>query len=94
MEFYPVFVREIVQVNNFFFKILWTDETEQLFSLRHLQNNCPCIACQGKERNISSQEEVRAIKIESVGSYALRINFTSGCSRGIFTFQFLRTLGV
>ena len=94
MESFLVFARKIVQVDNYSFKITWTDEKEQIFPLSYLQRNCPCISCGEKERDPLCQEEVRATKVVSVGSYALRINFTSGCSRGIFTFHFLRTLGV
>ena len=94
MESALVFAKKITQIDNYSFKISWTDGKEQLLPLDHLQKNCPCISCQGQERNLLSSQDVRAAKIVSVGSYALRINFTSGCSRGIFTFSFLRTLGV
>lgn len=94
MESSLVFARQITQVDSHSFKIIWTDEKEQIFNLLELQKNCPCISCLEKEKELLPQKEVRALKISSVGSYALRINFTSGCSRGIFTFHFLRTLGV
>ena len=38
------------------------------------------------------REDVRAKRITSVGRYALRIDFTSGCNSGIFGFDFLREL--
>jgi DUF971 family protein len=41
-----------------------------------------------KEKKID--EQVQAIKIEGVGRYALRFQFSSGCSHGIYDFDLLR----
>ena len=50
----------------------------------------------GNEEGVSKKkivrEDVRAIKINSVGRYAIRIQFTSGCSAGLYTFDLLRNL--
>ncbi len=83
-----IFVQKIHQIDNYSFAIHWMDQTVDQFLLSDLQKHCPCIQCCEKENVV--QKEVRARQITSVGSYALRIEFTSGCSRGIFTFHFLR----
>ena len=85
-----VLIRNLNQLSNDSFRILWSDDKHSIFHLADLQMKCPCARCQEciSEPNLN----VRAVKISSVGNYALRIDFTKGCSRGIFTFNFLRTL--
>jgi DUF971 family protein len=94
----PVFIRQIQQKDNHTFSIIWSDGQEQQFRLCVLQRSCPCAQCcdeQTGERVIhpeSVKEDVRAFNIQSVGRYALKIKFTSGCSAGIYTFDYLRSL--
>lgn len=85
-------IKEITQLSNHDFRILWNDDKWSEFHLKDLQEKCPCARCQESQK--IGQEDVRAKKISSVGNYALRIDFSSGCSRGVFTFQYLRTLNI
>jgi DUF971 family protein len=85
-----VLIRDITQISNFDFQILWSDGVISAYRLSDLQKKCPCSRCQEKKCNIQLNPDVRARKISSVGNYALRIDFTEGCSRGIYTFHFLR----
>ncbi|MES2198637.1 MAG: DUF971 domain-containing protein [Chlamydiota bacterium] len=85
-----VLAKELKQIDNFTFNVVWSDGRSDFFRLSHLQRNCPCSLCM--EGGINVEEEVKAFRILSVGSYALRIEFSSGCSKGIFTFPFLRSL--
>lgn len=87
-----VFVQELRQVDSQVFQIVWTDGRKDLFSLAHLQKHCPCRSCFSIEKAV--RPDVQALKIENVGRYALRIDFTSGCSKGIYTFAFLRSLPI
>ncbi len=87
-----VLAKELKQVDNYSFTINWADERKDLFKLSFLQKNCPCSLCMGRQINV--EEEVKAVRILSVGSYALRIEFSSGCSKGIFTFSFLKSLSL
>lgn len=84
--------KELKQVDNYSFAITWADGNKDFFRLSYLQKNCPCSLCRGQLPNV--EEDVKAIRILSVGSYALRIEFSSGCSRGIFAFPFLRSLSL
>ena len=86
-----VFIKEIKQENSYAFSIIWNDGKKQKFSLCDLQRNCPCQRCQLKTEH-ESNNKVKAFKISSVGNYALRIYFTSGCSAGIYSFEFLRSI--
>jgi DUF971 family protein len=91
-------VREIKQKNNYVFSITWNDGVEQEFRLSHLQRVCPCANCVDEntgKRLIDPQriqEDVRAIEIRNMGRYALQVQFTSGCSTGIYSFDLLRHL--
>lgn len=91
-------IRQIQQTSNHTFSIQWSDGQEQHFRLSVLQKNCPCANCvdeQTGHRLVDLkmiQEDVRAVSIRSIGRYALRIQFTSGCSTGIYSFEMLRAL--
>lgn len=94
----PLFIREIAQKDNYTFTITWNDGVVGNYRLSELQKQCPCAGCidevTGKrildEKNV--KPDVRAVKIVSVGRYALRIQFTSGCSTGIYEFDLLHKL--
>lgn len=87
-----ILAKEIKQIDNYTFSITWVDAKIGLFKLSHLQRSCPCLFC--KENKVSVEEDVKAFRILSVGSYALRIEFSSGCSKGIYPFLFLRSLSL
>lgn len=87
-------IRNIRQVDSHTFAIEWSDGALNLYRLSDLQRNCPCAGCHAENSESAyGDEDVRAISITNVGSYAIRITFTSGCSRGIYDFQMLRQLG-
>lgn len=94
----PSLVRKIFQKDNHSFTIEWNDGCTVSYRLSDLQKLCPCAACidevTGKRiLDINSvKENLKAIRISSVGRYALRIQFSSGCSNGIYDFDFLRKM--
>jgi ATP-binding protein involved in chromosome partitioning len=91
-----VFIKKIEQRDNTHFSITWSDGGEQTFKLATLQRQCPCAGCvdeqTGQRRQNPSPvpEDVRAVRVLSVGRYALRIHYTSGCSNGIYSYTQLR----
>ena len=93
-------IRQIRQKDNQTFSIVWSDQKEQDFHLRDLQKNCPCANCVDEmtgQRLLnpdSVKENVRAVAIRNVGRYGLQIQFTSGCSMGIYSFEMLRQMRV
>lgn len=96
----PVFVTSIRQKDNHSFIIEWGDRVSQTYRLSELQRRCPCANCHDPStgRQIQQPQEqladdVRAVRITSVGRYALRIQFTKGCSLGIYSYAMLRELG-
>lgn len=94
----PLLIRQIKQKDNYTFSIIWNDGKEQCFRLSTLQRLCPCAQCcdeqTGQRLNnpVGIKDDVRAFHIRNVGRYALKIYFTSGCSTGIYSFDFLRRL--
>lgn len=93
-----LFVCQIYQKDNYTFVIEWNDGMIQTFRLSHLQRRCPCAHCIDEntgKRFVDPKmidENVKAIRLRSVGRYGLRIQFTSGCSMGIYSFDQLRTI--
>jgi DUF971 family protein len=83
-------VKKITQVDNHSFEILWGDGSLLKYFLRDLQDKCPCASCVDGPKNVSATRDVRAVNITNVGRYALRIQFLTGCSQGIFGFDMLR----
>lgn len=92
-------IAKIWQLDNHCFSIEWSDGVIQKFRLSDIQKNCPCAGCYDVEHHSrlpgapSVQEDVRALSLKNVGQYALQIRFTSGCSAGIYSFAFLKSLG-
>lgn len=92
----PYAIRKIEQKNNHEFVIEWMDGKVSEYRLSELQKRCPCAMCVDEttgKRLIGEKQvdpQVRARKIQSVGRYALRVDFTSGCSTGIYSFDTLR----
>ena len=93
-----LYMRKIWQKDNVTFCILWNDEKTQEFRLCDLQRNCPCAHCTDENtgRRLvdphTIDNDVRAIVIRSVGRYGIRIQFSSGCSMGIYSFDRLRQM--
>lgn len=94
----PVLIKGISQKDNHTFSIQWTDGVVSDYKLEYLQRNCPCARChqgvtkQHGDVQKSESDGVRAVRVYNVGRYALRVQFTSGCSLGIFSYEFLREL--
>ncbi len=89
-------IKEIKQKDNYVFTITWNDGEVIDYKLSELQKRCPCANCTDEltgKRVVDPNtidEHVKAKRIVSVGRYAIRIDFTSGCSKGIFSCDDLR----
>lgn len=100
MGYELIFIRRIFQKDQYRFTIEWTDGKICDYKLSDLQRQCTCAQCRDEKTGRSSidslsiDEQVQAVQIVNVGRYALRIDFTGGCSKGIYTFSFLRALNV
>lgn len=98
MDNSPVFLRKLTQKNNTQFTIEWSDGKQVDYRLCDLQRACPCAGCVDENtghrlsKPTQVSDDLRAEKIWSVGRYALRIQFKTGCSNGIYSYTLLRTL--
>ncbi|MGE0171806.1 MAG: DUF971 domain-containing protein [Oligoflexales bacterium] len=92
-------VSNIWQQNDRTLGIEWTDGKKSLFDVVELRRACRCAVCVDEWTSAKIldpkkvSEQVRPKNIESVGRYALKIDFTDGHSTGIYTFNYLRQLG-
>ncbi|MCH9630261.1 MAG: hypothetical protein S4CHLAM37_02550 [Chlamydiia bacterium] len=85
----PLFIKSIIQEDNKHFSITWNDGKKSVYHLADLQYHCPCTKC--RDREIREKEKSLSCHyIKNVGNYAIQILFTKGCSRGIYTYAYLR----
>ncbi len=90
--------RKIAQKGPRELSIQWADGAESVYSVRALRLACGCASCvdewTGENRLDASAvpEDVQPRKIESVGRYAIRIEWSDGHSSGIYPFRRLREL--
>ena len=78
--------------------ILWDDEVQSIFDVRELRLACGCAHCvdewtgEGRLDPDTVPADVRPMKIENVGRYAIQIEWSDGHETGIYTFDRLRAL--
>jgi len=91
-------VKSIKQIDDRTLGITWTDDTSNTWDVVELRRKCPCALCIDEwthERKLDPAkvaETTRPVKINSVGLYALSIQFSDGHGTGIYTFKLLRDL--
>ena len=78
--------------------IRWADGRESVYDVRGLRLACACARCidewSGEDRldPASVPEDVRPLRIERVGRYAIQIEWSDGHASGIYPFERLREL--
>lgn len=91
-------INKIQQLDNHSFQITWNDGSIAAYRLNELQEQCPCAGCvdEFSGRRIApaaaTDKNVKAFNIQSVGRYALKIKFSSGCSTGIYSYKMLHKI--
>jgi DUF971 family protein len=87
------FIKKIYQKSNYVFTIEWIDGKISDYCLSDIQKLCPCARCvdevTGERLSVSVPDDVTAIRIYNIGRYALKVDFSSGCSRGIYPYDWL-----
>jgi len=71
-------------------RLEWGDGLVQEISFAELQMHCPCVRCREKDNRQPAEQGVLADSVKGIGSYALSIQFRSGCSKGVYPFDMLR----
>lgn len=78
--------------------ITWSDGTDSSYDVRALRLACGCAQCvdewtgKGTLDPASVPEDVHPLRIQSVGRYAIQIDWSDGHSTGIYTYRRLREL--
>jgi ATP-binding protein involved in chromosome partitioning len=79
--------------------IRWADGAESTFDVRALRLACACARCVDEWSGramldpASVPDDVRPLRIRSVGRYAIQIDWSDGHDSGIYPFRRLRELG-
>lgn len=78
--------------------VVWSDRKRSALDVRELRLSCPCAVCvnewTGKKmlRADDVPENVRPLRIFSVGRYAMGIEWSDGHSTGIYGYDYMRRL--
>jgi DUF971 family protein len=101
-----VFPTEITMPEPSTLEIAWSDGLRKRYGLAKLQKSCPCATCAEKHgppaakpaspfnvMRLTEAAPVQLLGMVPVGNYAYTLQFNHGCSRGIWTFDRLRSLG-
>ena len=76
-------------------RVLWDDDAMCDYPFSYLRGWCPCAVCQGHggERRFVEVEDPQLVSIDMVGNYAVNPTWADGHETGIYTFEYLRSLG-
>ena len=80
------------------FYITWDDAHESTYPSRYLRFMCSCASCVSErtgERLLKEAmvpEDVHAVRVASVGNYAIQIFWSDGHDTGIYPFERLRQI--
>ncbi len=92
-------VPQIHQQDAYSITVSWPDGRTGQYRLAQLQRQCPCAGCCDENAGrrmvdpVTIPNDLQAISFKQLGRYALQIQFASGCSKGIYTYEWLRNLG-
>lgn len=90
--------KELKQLGDKHLGIVWSDGHQSLFNVRNVRLSCRCANCVDewtREALLNAEKvplDVRPRRIESVGRYALKFDWSDGHDTGFYTFEHLRSL--
>ena len=88
--------QEIKKIGDQAIKLRWLDGHESHFTGVQLRAICRCAACVNELTGekmfdpANLAKDIKILKADLVGNYALGFNFSDGHSTGIYTFDHLR----
>ena len=92
----------IEQISDQVIAIKWDDGHDKVYFADKLRSKCPCATCRDKEDNPqpspfkilkANPNNVVFITWEYVGLYAIRFTFSDNHDTGIYTYEYLYSLG-
>jgi len=82
--------------------LAWSDGQESYFTFERLRKACPCAACQG-EPDVTgkvvlppvnhNEKSFQLLRHEKMGGYALQLTWADGHRTGLYSYDYLRSLG-
>jgi DUF971 family protein len=90
--------QELRKIGDVEFRIKWSDGHESRYTSVYLRANCFCAACINEltgERMVRLEDvpkDLKIIKADLVGNYALSFHFSDGHGTGIYAFENLRRI--
>ncbi len=78
--------------------ITWAPDHRGIYAARELRIQCHCAQCRDEFTGRlllepgAVPDDITARRVELVGSYAIRIDWSDGHGTGIYTYQYLRSL--
>lgn len=92
------FPTELFQMGPTELGVSWSDGHKSKFTVRRLRLECPCASCVDewtREKRLKEEsvpQDIRPVRLETVGRYAINFSWTDGHSTGFYTFDQLRAL--
>lgn len=80
------------------FKVDWSDGKQSVVGFRDLRFQCPCANCVDENTGVRKirrediPEDIRPRKVQTVGNYALGIEWSDNHQTGIYSYDYLRRL--
>jgi ATP-binding protein involved in chromosome partitioning len=80
------------------FKVAWSDAKQSLVTFKELRYLCPCAACVDEfsgVRKIKREDVpdgIQPLRVQTVGNYALQVNWSDGHQSGIYSYDYLRRI--
>ena len=83
--------------------IAWSDGLENYISHEDLRKACPCANCQGEPDALGrvvkppvhyTDKSFQLVRYEVIGGYAVKFHWADGHGTGIYSYEYLRKLGV
>ena len=93
----PLAPVSLKQIGSQVLGISWNDGHESKYQVRNIRLSCRCANCVDewtREKILKDETvplDIRPKKMETVGRYALQIDWSDGHNTGIFTFEQLRS---
>ncbi len=85
-------ITEVIHVSLFEgLKVEWRDGFIRTYKGEEIQMYCPCVLCRDRIYK-DGNDAVEITQMTPVGKYGLKLQFSSGCSNGIYPFSMLRKL--
>lgn len=82
-------IEKIINAGNCEIVIKWKDGKSQAICASLWQGHCPCVDCQIK--GCSTFYDVKVLSFVIKGRLGLKLLFSKGCSKGIYSFNQIRS---